>query len=275
MSLVTFNNRYAALLDAGLGNDEVERELKSLEANLTASEKAQFQRLVSFGRNLGVPMAELLRDSAVRLEQRIEQSRQLESAFAGPKSTAYLVAGLPVLSLAMAQLSGLNPLEALATNGLAQLSFCLGLLLLITGWLVMTRMLARARPANQDPAELLGFFAQSLLSGLPTQECLEASCLQVGIGSNPVTDAVKVDRTLQSQFVECLRLLDYSQSSGSSLRKLLLAEASARRSEHFAQQRAAIEKLAVRLMIPLGLVVLPAFVLIGILPVTVGMLSGH
>jgi tight adherence protein B len=67
--------------------------------------------------------------------------------------------------------------------------------------------------------------------------------------------------------------MDYSLTTGSSLRDLLIAQASVRRSQSFASQRLTIERLGVRLMIPLGLVVLPAFVLIGVVPVTVGMLA--
>ena len=277
MNLAALNHRFASLLEAGLSTNEASEQLAGVRSALPKLQQEQFDRLLSFGRELGIPLVDLLRESALQVEQKLEQARQLESAFAGPKSTAYLVAGLPALSLAMAQLAGLRPLDALANNLVAQIAFVVGFFLLVGGWLVMKKLLERAKPSSHDPGELFGIFAQSLLSGLPTQVCFEASCRQVkfGVPESDVPTSAEPNVTLATQVEECTRLMEFSQSSGSSLRKLLIAEATARRSEDFSKQRAAIEKLSVRLMIPLGLVVLPAFVLIGIVPVAVGMLTNR
>ena len=268
MALFELCHRYAALLEAGLPLREVDAQLGADRDQLNDGEEQRLSRMVSFGRDLGIPLADLMRSWAAQLEQQAEQGRQLESAFAAPRATAFLVTGLPVLSIAMAQLAGLNPLAALAGSRLAQLSAIVGTFFLVLGWLVMRRMMTRAKPDGRDAGELLALFAQSLLSGLPTKTCFELTCLHLGLGGEPLGD-----RELEWQFAESRRLMDYSLTTGSSLRDLLIAQASVRRSQSFAAQRSTIERLGVRLMIPLGLVVLPAFVLIGVVPVTVGMLA--
>ena len=126
---------------------------------------------------------------------------------------------------------------------------------------------------ESDPAELLTLFAVALQSGLATRDCLAAAEREFaanGSGENGGEEAVAV--RWQREQVEALT--DLSFKTGVALSGLLNAAADARRSEVWAAQRQLIEKLGVRLMLPLGLVVLPAFVLIGIIPVVVGMLSG-
>lgn len=266
-------NRYAALLKAGLSISEVELQLREFREQFSASDQPgtelqEIDGLISFGRELGIPLAQLLSDRGRQLESWNQQTRALESAFAAPKSTARLVAGLPLLSLVMAQIAGLDPWSAIVNNQLAQLAVALGSFLLVLGWLVMKKMTAAATPQPADPGKFLNLFAESLLSGLPTRECFERSCMQLGL-----TEASIDEGEIEQQVAEASRLIDYSSSSGSSLRDLLLAQAEIRRAESFARQREAIERLAIRLMIPLGLVVLPAFALIGVIPVTIGMLS--
>lgn len=271
----------ATLLDAGL---PVARALQELEAplgRLPLEEKEALLRRITFSADLGLPLVQTLSDMAQRIDQRAEVERELESAFAAPRATARLMLWLPLLSLAVAQLAGLSPFQTLARNGLAQASVGAGALLLATGWFAMRHMIAKRQPNRVDEGELLDLFADTLLSGLSTNDCFElaaahldgvrASAPSVDRGRAASTEAA--DRNRLWQFGEARRLMDFAFANGVRLRSLLLATAAEHRAQSMAAQREAIERLSVQLMIPLGLVVLPAFVLIGVLPVAIGMFT--
>ncbi|MEN9287394.1 MAG: hypothetical protein RLZ88_64 [Actinomycetota bacterium] len=251
----------SSLLEAGLPTARAVEQLKPVFAELPQDERDALQRRIDYSIELGLPLVETLSGMAVRAEQRTELAREIESAFAAPKATARLMLWLPLLSLGVAQLAGLRPLETLAGNGLAQASLGAGGLLLAIGWFAMKRMVEKRQPNDIDDAELFDLFADTLRSGLSTKECFELAA----------THSVSVASTWQ--FAEAKRLIDFAFVNGVRLRSLLLATASAHRASQRAQQITAIERLSVQLMIPLGLVVLPAFVLIGVLPVAIGMMS--
>lgn len=260
--------RYAALLVAGVGSQEIDRQLAGQISQLDDEPRTRLERAIAYGRNLGVPLAELLGGMAANANQFEQRQRELRSAFAAPSATAKIVTGLPLLSLGMAQLAGLNPLQALATKPLAQLSAGFGALLLALGWFAMRRLIAGATPNDDDPGNLLELFAQSLLAGLPARASLNAA------KSELLRDRDESDAAFRTQVAEAERLVEFSLRSGGALRQLVLASADLARSENFARQRAAIDRLSIRLMVPLGLVVLPAFVLVGVVPAAIGMFAG-
>lgn len=267
MRLAEVCGRYSALLEAGVSSLDIDKELLPEVEALSPSDRTKFVSLVEFARNVGIPLAQLLHAQALNATQFEQRGRELQSAFAAPRATARLVTGLPLLSLAMAELVGLNPFRALASKSLAQLAAGLGLLLLAFGWLVMRRMISKATPIDEDPGALLELFGQVLLAGLPTRAGLRLVQNHLG-GDQP-----SAGDTLRRQIAEAERLIAFSLKSGGGLRQLVLASAELARTENFSSQRAAIDRLAIRLMIPLGLVVLPAFVLVGVVPAAIGMLG--
>jgi tight adherence protein B len=69
------------------------------------------------------------------------------------------------------------------------------------------------------------------------------------------------------------RIGELNRSSGASIANLLAGEAAARREAQWFEESTTLSKLGVKLMIPLGLITLPAFVLSSIVPVAVSLLS--
>ena len=264
LNLANLAREFAAHLDVGLTLGQVRVALASELGLAAPAAAAELEQRIEFAQQLGLPLAESLREWADELDQHATAMRRLESAFAAPKATAKLITGLPLLSLVVAQLAGLDPIRSLVTKPLAGLAFAVGGLLLTMGWLLMKRMIHRARPVSDRPEEFLQLFAQSLLSGLPTGDCLAA----VRVRLNLLARLPAPDSTIEA---EVERLLSLSLSSGIALRGLLLSRSTAWQRERVAAQELAVERLAVRLMLPLGLVVLPAFALIGVVPVAVGM----
>lgn len=281
MTTALLLRQLATLLDAGLPVARALKELDGPLGRLPREEKDALLRRITFSADLGLPLVQSLSDMAERIDQRAEVERELESAFAAPRATARLMLWLPLLSLAVAQLAGLSPFQTLARNGLAQASVGAGALLLAAGWFAMRHMIAKRQPNRVDEGELLDLFADTLLSGLSTNDCFELAVAHldevraaVPLGSRERAASTEAaDRDRLRQFGEARRLMDFAFVNGVRLRSLLLATASAHRAQSRAAQREAIERLSVQLMIPLGLVVLPAFVLIGVLPVAIGLLT--
>ena len=257
---------FATLLDAGFSvRQALEVHARRLRC-LGLEDQTKFLDRIEFSERLGLPIARTCRLVAERFEAAESMRRSLLSAFQAPQSTAKLVAWLPLLSLGVAQLAGLDPLGALVSNHLAQVSVALGAMLLSVGWLIMRRMLAKRAPELSDDVELLDVFADSLQSGLATNDCLNQSMDFVFGGR-------EVGESESWSVVEAKRLVDFATANGVRLADLLRSAASSRRASNRAGQQSAIERLSVQLMIPLGLVVLPAFVLIGVAPVAIGMFA--
>ena len=75
------------------------------------------------------------------------------------------------------------------------------------------------------------------------------------------------------EFREIANVGEYLSQSGSGITELLRSKADEIQMEKLQMSQIAAEKLGVRLLLPLGLVVIPAFLLIAVLPLTVSMVS--
>jgi tight adherence protein B len=123
-------------------------------------------------------------------------------------------------------------------------------------------LLEKSRPQFVDPGAFLDAVAIGLSAGLsPDRAEAEARSLEA-IGTP--------DSEAEASLAECLTL---STQTGSSIRSLLLDAAQSIRATHRNIQAQAISKLQIRLMLPLGLLTLPAFVLLAVAPMAIGMLT--
>lgn len=82
---------------------------------------------------LGAPLATMLDRVAESLAQDAEARDEVDAALAGPRATARVLAGLPVLGLALAALLGADPLGVLAGGGLGTTAGVLGAALVLVG----------------------------------------------------------------------------------------------------------------------------------------------
>jgi tight adherence protein B len=123
------------------------------------------------------------------------------------------------------------------------------------------RMLRRASPAFSDPGIFLDCVVIGLQAGLPVSAAAENARVRVGEGRE------------SEAFQKLEQALDLSDSTGAELTSILSAAADGLRDELFHEQSNRLAKLAVHLMIPLGLAVLPAFVLLTVVPIAIGLLG--
>jgi tight adherence protein B len=97
------------------------------------------------GEDLGAALAGVLERVAADLAAAEEQRRSVGVALAGPRSSAALLAGLPVVGIAMGTAMGARPVEFLTSAPPGRVVCCAGVLLDVAGVLWMRRILRTAQ----------------------------------------------------------------------------------------------------------------------------------
>lgn len=210
----------------------------------------------------GAPLAPTLQSLAVALRDLAQTRRDLAVALAAPTATARLVMALPIVGLLFGLALGFDTLGALVGTPLGIACLVAGLLLMLAarGW--NRRLLAAAGRAPATPGLALDLLAIAVSGGSGVEKAVatvEQARLRCGLDGDERATADAV--------------LALSRRAGVPAAGLLRAEAEetrrAARSE--AERRAAV--LAVTLMMPLGLCILPAFLLLGVMPLVLAVIS--
>ena len=237
---------------------------------------------------LGAPLADILEAVAGGVAESGHAEASRRAALAGPRTTARLLACLPVVGLGLGMLVGADPTALLLDGGLGSAVGVLGIVLMVVGHLV-TRRLIRAATADGDVVDealVLDLAASALSAGASVPGVLTAlgqaleeesagvvgRALLLGASWEEAWRAPDDDqwRARRTRLEACLRP---GWEDGASPAALLAATAASLRAGRHARDEEAAERLAVRLVLPLGACHLPAFVILGIAPVvaSVGM----
>lgn len=248
-----------ALMLAGLPAKQARETLREQIEKLTFSQLRQFEAVWSVAIRVGGPPAIALNRLADVFDLQFRREQEVELAYSAPKATAKLVMGLPAISLVLAQLVGMDPLGAITKSIVGAASIFIGLALLATGHYWSKRLLANALPTTDDPGAHLDCVAIGLQAGLPLDQARATAEQQL-----PASEA---DRVALDEAA------DLSRRTGAGLSEILLAAADRARQLLNFEIANRIARLSVRLMIPLGVAVLPAFVFIAIVPIAISLLS--
>jgi tight adherence protein B len=217
--------------------------------------------LLAVAKDAGSTVAAEMEAIADLIKSRERLIQRIGVAHAGPKATARLVIWLPVFTLLIAQLVGWNVLGSIFDSPIVFISVLLGLVLLLTSKLTTSRMLRRAKPTES----YIGFYLMGV--------AIESSG-----GSNLTKAKERALSTYQDVFgslpanLELEQLEDVEKlvnQTGARVSSLLRRQAQSLQEAELVKIEIGIEKLGVRLMLPLGLGVLPAFVLLAIVPLMV------
>lgn len=213
-----------------------------------------------------------LSDSLARLAEALDGLRRLadrrDVLLSGPRATVRLVAALPVLALLLGILLGFDPLPVLF-GPIGGISAVAGAGLLWAG-IVWARALADRELGAERIAglelELLGIAAHGG-AGLRAGIRRAADC-----ADRHRAEWVRLDDLRGASGAR--RALESAAETGIAFGDVLLRFAAERReSAHAALERSA-ERLGVRILVPLAVCVLPAFVLLGVVPVLIAVLGG-
>ncbi|MCM3697254.1 type II secretion system F family protein [Microbacterium oleivorans] len=205
---------------------------------------------------VGAPLAVSLRGLAEALRDAHQARDDVRTALAEPQTTARLIAWLPLVALGLGAALGFDPFTALATPAGAVCLVAGGALMLLTHrW---TRALvARAQPGDDIPGLDAEVIAIALSGGVSIPRATEVVTATSGIAPSAETETV----------------LALSRSAGAPAVELLRADAAARRQAARTDGRLRAATLSGRLLLPLGVCTLPAFLLLGVGPMLLSVLT--
>lgn len=208
---------------------------------------------------VGAPLADCLRSMAVALRDAREAQDDIRIALAEPAGTARLMTWLPLAGLVIGAALGFDVLGVLFTHpvGIACLVAGVGLLLLARAW---TRRLVRsAQPPPGTPGMHAELTAIALSGGVSIERA-ERLVAEAPGGARPGAE-------------ETAAVLALSRDAGIPGVELLRATAAHERQAARTEGRMRAARLGARLLLPLGVCTLPAFLCLGVAPMLLGVLS--
>jgi tight adherence protein B len=211
----------------------------------------------------GAPLASCLSMLASALRDEAQLRREARAALAGPAASARLVTALPLIAVAFGALLGFDTLGVLLGNPLGLACLALGSLFLWAGARWSRWLVARAATAQPAAGLELELLAVALSSGasLERAQRIVASALHdhlPGLASSGAAEPV----------------VEVAERAGAPVAELLRSEAARLRGAARAEGATRAASLGVRLMVPLGCCVLPAFVLVGVAPLMISVVTG-
>jgi tight adherence protein B len=209
----------------------------------------------------GSPLAPALRAYAGSLRDLARVERDARVALAAPVATSRLVIALPPLGMLFGLALGFDTLGILLTTPIGWVCLVLGGSLIAAAVRWNRALLRRARPPSSTPGLECELTAIAMAGGVSidrAREIVAHSLARHGIASRP------------SGIDEVLEL---SRRAGVPAAELLRAEAEEQRAQARAEAEERAARLSVTLMLPLGLCVLPAFMLLGVVPLLTAVVS--
>lgn len=206
---------------------------------------------------VGAPLADSLRDVAAALRDGQQTADEIRVALAEPAATARLMSWLPLVAVGLGLLLGFDTITVLASNalGIACLLAGIALILIARGWTA-----ALVRRAQPDP-------------GIPGMDAeLTAIALGGGVSIERARDLVR-EAMPRSSSVEVDEILALSSNAGVPAVDLLRSSAWLARHRARTDGRLRAASLSSRLLLPLGVCTLPAFLLLGVAPMLLSILS--
>lgn len=208
---------------------------------------------------VGAPLAEVLRVIAETLRDASAAADDVRVALAEPAGTARLLLWMPFAGLLLGFALGFDTVGVIVSNPIAAMCVIAGLLLVVAARAWTSALLRRAQPAPGTPGMRAELVAVALSGGVSIQRALtlvfEASASRVG-------DDARIDAVLA-----------LSRDAGVPAGELLRASAAQERHMSRVQGRMCAAALSTKLLIPLGVCTLPAFLLMGVAPLLLSVLT--
>ena len=211
----------------------------------------------------GAPLAASLRELGAALRDEAQLRREVGSALAGPIASARLVLALPLIAVLFGALLGFDTFAVLFGNplGLACVVGGGGLLWLGRRW--SASLAARATRSEADAGLELELLAIAMSGGASVDRARRL-----------VRDALEANGAAAVDTRAADDVISLAARAGAPVAELLRAEAARLRRVARADGSARAAALGVRLMLPLGACVLPAFVLLGVAPLLISVVTG-
>ena len=235
-------------------------------AEVTASEDDAWRVLAAVhtvANDTGAPLGDALWALSRALQERHDAERAVRATILAPVYTQRLLMALPLFGLLLSGALGVNAVGFLSSSALGWVSLALAASLMVGAWRWSRAMISHALPGP-------GFLSPAL----------DLLAIATSGGASPEIAQSRVDQALVRHGLPrpdgdtLERLPALSRRVGVPLRALAVAEASWARARVKADATEKAAALSVKILIPLGALVLPAFVIVTVIPVVFALLSG-
>jgi tight adherence protein B len=254
--------KVAGLLRSGLSLDQALEHLGGIPQH-----SKSLAYLIDVAKHSGSPLAEDIDFVAELTGSREKSINRIAVAHASPKSTARLMLWLPMITLGMAELVGWGVFARVNEKPIVLLSFMLGLTLLLVSKLITGKLLNKAAPKESYEGFYLVAVALLFSAGAGLANAQEQA----------LSNYIKIfgQEPSKAELLEMQQVEDLVEQTGAKASLLLRKQALAMQAKVDLAREIKIEKLGIKLMVPLGLGVLPAYVLMAIVPLMVTTLGSR
>ena len=218
----------------------------------------------SVATEVGAPLAPTLRDFSRTLRSLTQAQREIRTALAAPAATAKMVLALPAVGLLFGMALGFNTLGTLLTTPVGYGCLVVGGLLLFAASRWNRALVRSARPRDLTPGLEFDLTAIAVTGGGAfdrARSTVAAALASFGVARD-AADTQRIDAGVEA-------VLDLSRRAGVPAAELLRSEAGEERRNSRAAVQAHAASLSVKLMLPLGLCILPAFMVLGVVPLLI------
>ncbi len=206
---------------------------------------------------VGAPLADTLRGLAASLRDVRETGDQVRIALAEPMATAKLLGWLPLVAVALGAALGFDTVSTLFLHPAGVVCLVAGVGLLVVSWRWTTTLARRAGRVDASPGAAADLLSIALSGGVSLDRAQSIVSAAGGGGADPELEAV----------------LELSRTAGVPAVELLRASASLARHRTRVDARTRAARLSSQLLLPLGVCTLPAFLLLGVAPMILGVMS--
>jgi tight adherence protein B len=254
----------AAVVDDGAVGRELVERLLAARALAPPGERDAWAALGAawaVATESGAALAPTLRRFAEVLRSLEQGQRDVEVALAGPVATARIVLALPAVGLVFGVLLGFDALRILVATPAGWGCLVVGGLLVVAGVRWNRRLIRAARTLDATPGLALELLAIAVSGGAALD------------GARQSVDRILLEAELAPLGDDADSVLAFSRAAGVPVAGLLQSEAEElRRAARADGQRRAVE-LGTRLLLPLGVCILPAFIALGVAPIVLSIVS--
>lgn len=231
----------------------------------------------TFSDILGAPLADMLSTIGRSIDSDEADEEAREVAAAGPAASAHILNVLPILGCLAAWSLGAQPLAFFTSSLIGALVGIVGVALLVAGNIVSARMVAHARGWSVqgcDPALACDLVAAGLEGGAAIPRVLRALGEAADIAGMEEVARALIDgerwkvawEGVDEEFGVLSQALQSAWEEGASPVPSCERAAMRVRQRRAAEARRRAARLNVRLVVPLGVFMLPSFIALGIVP---------
>ena len=206
---------------------------------------------------VGAPLADSLRGMATALRDGQEAADDVRVALAEPAATAKLMGWLPLVAVVLGVALGFDTFNTLLGNPIGIVCLGLGGALILAAQRWNAALVRRARQAGGVP----GLDAELLAIALSGGVSIDRARALVQEATDTRTDAATE------------AVLTLSRTAGVPAVELLRASATLARHRARVDGRLRAARLSTRLLLPLGVCTLPAFLVLGVAPMLLSVLT--